>query len=226
MTEINSSLPSEIDDFFDNIPENEEDLTSLFTEVAINKARELLVSDLDSVDNNSESTGWDTSSALTIASGSTEAEDEIEIPQTSSSNLTPCALIDIINGSIQRCGEVKNLRGLAQLVGTWQLDDNAVCEAKLENLGVCREHFMFDQNRLHKEGAKKEQDVTHSYLHRRRCLFCGHNFYYFSRGKFCYEHSVSFGSKNLHIPCIGQKSCPALEINELTITTAKLQQKS
>ena len=145
MTEINSSLPSEIDDFFDNIPENEEDLTSLFTEVAINKARELLVSDLDNVDNDSESTGWDTGSALTIASGSTEAEDEIIIPQTSSSNLTPCALIDIINESIQRCGENKHLRGLAQLVGTWQLDDNAVREAKeLENLGVCREHFMFD----------------------------------------------------------------------------------
>src|SRR4051794_27531367 len=179
MTEINSSLPSEIDDFFDNIPENEEDLTSLFTEVAINKARELFVSDLDNGDNDSESTGWDTGSALTIASGSTEAEDEIEIPHTSSLNLTPCVLIDKINGSIQRCGEVKNLRGLAQLVGTWQLDDNAVCEAKeLENLGVCREHFMFDQNRLHKKGAKKEHSVTHSYLHRRRCLICGHNFYF------------------------------------------------
>ena len=67
----------------------------------------MLVSDLDNMNNDSESTGWDTSSALTIASGSTEAEDEIEIPQTSSSNLTPCALIDIINGSIQRCGEIK-----------------------------------------------------------------------------------------------------------------------
>src|SRR5207248_8167996 len=144
MTEINSSLPSEIDDFFDNIPENEEDLTSLFTEVAINKARELLVSDLDNVNNDSESTGWDTGSALTIASGSTEAEDEIIIPQTSSSNLTLCILIDIINRSIQRCGEVKNLRELAQLVSTWQLDDNEAKE--LENLGVCQEHFMFDQN--------------------------------------------------------------------------------
>jgi hypothetical protein len=35
MTEINSGLPSEIDDFFDNIPDNEEDLTSLFIEVVI-----------------------------------------------------------------------------------------------------------------------------------------------------------------------------------------------
>ena len=166
MTEINSSLPSEIDDFFDNIPENEEDLTGLFTKIAINKARELLVSDLDSVDNNSESTGWDTSSALTIASGSTEAEDEIEIPQTSSSNLTPCALIDIINGSIQRCGETKNLRGLVQLISTWQIDSDAIREAgkELENLGVCQTHFMFDQNRLHKKGAKKEQNIEHGFF--------------------------------------------------------------
>ena len=67
-------------------------MTSLFTEVAINKARELLVSDLDNVDNDSESTGWDTSSALTIASGSTEAEDEIEIPQIAGSRLTSCCI--------------------------------------------------------------------------------------------------------------------------------------
>ncbi|CAG8651926.1 10059_t:CDS:1, partial [Funneliformis caledonium] len=115
---INLSLSNEIDDFFDNISENEEDLTSLFTEVAINKARELLISNLDNVDNDSESTDWDTDSAFTIASESTEAEDEIIIPQTSSLNLTLCALIDIINGSIQSCSEVKNLQGLVQLVST------------------------------------------------------------------------------------------------------------
>ncbi|CAG8657570.1 11294_t:CDS:2 [Funneliformis mosseae] len=89
MTKINSSLPNKIDDFFDNILENEEDLISLFTEIAINKARELLVSDLDNVNNNSESTDWNTSSALTITSK------------------------NIINESIQSYGKVKNLQGLA-----------------------------------------------------------------------------------------------------------------
>ncbi|CAG8617515.1 7258_t:CDS:2 [Funneliformis mosseae] len=75
MTKINSSLPSEIDDFFDNILENEKDLTSLFTEIIINKARELLVSDLNNVDNNSKSIDWNTGSVLTIISGSIEDND-------------------------------------------------------------------------------------------------------------------------------------------------------
>ncbi|CAG8607616.1 7125_t:CDS:2, partial [Funneliformis caledonium] len=89
---INSSLPSEIDDFINNILENKKVLTSLFIEVTINKARELLISDLNNVDNDSENTDWDTGSTLTIASRSTEAEDEIIISQTSGSNLTSCQM--------------------------------------------------------------------------------------------------------------------------------------
>lgn len=167
MTEIYLSLPSsseennDIDDFFDNIPENEDDFTSLFAEISsINKAKELLVSNSDSTnDDDSENTNCETSSMSTIAGESTEAEDEIEIPQISTSNLTPCALIDTVNGSIQWCGETKDLRGLAQLIGTWQIDSNAICEAgsNLENLGVCFSHFAFDQNRLHKKNAKKNK---------------------------------------------------------------------
>src|SRR4051794_28600104 len=112
MTEIYSSTSkenSDIDDFFDSIPENEEDLTSLFAEVAINKAKELLVSNLDSTDDESDNTDWETNSALTIASENTEAEDAIELPKISGSNLTPCALVDKIDRSIQRCGETKDL---------------------------------------------------------------------------------------------------------------------
>ena len=118
----------------------------------------MLESNLDSTDDDSENSDWEIGFALTIASEGTEAEDAIEIPQISSSNLTPCALIDVIGGSIQRCGETKNLRGLVQLIGTWQIDSDAIREAgkELENLGVCQTHFMFDQNRLHKKGAKKE----------------------------------------------------------------------
>jgi len=202
----NSEENNDIDDFFDNIPENEDDFTSLFAEIAsINKAKELLVSNSDRTDSDdSENTDCETSS---IADESTEVEDEVEIPQINSSNLTPCALIDTINGSIQRCGETKDLRGLAQLIGTWQIDSNAVCEAgsNLENLGVCFSHFAFDQNRLHKKNAKKEQNIELSFLHRRRCLFCGLNINFFSHGKFCYEHSVFLGNKNLLAPCIGYK---------------------
>ena len=102
MTEIYLSLSSiseansNIDDFFDNIPESERDLTNLYTEIAnINKAKELLISNSHSIeDDDSENANWETSSMLTITSESIEAEEEIKIPQ-SSSNLTPCALIDI-----------------------------------------------------------------------------------------------------------------------------------
>jgi hypothetical protein len=231
MTEVylsSSSTDEENNDFFDNIPENEKDLTGLFAEVAINKAKELLISDLNSTDDDSENTDWETNTVSSIASGSTEAGDEIELPQTNSSNLTLCALVDIKNGLIQRCGETKDLRGLAQLIGTWQIDNDAVCEARkdLGNLGVCQSHFMFDQNRLHEKGAKQEQNIEHSFLHRRHCLFCGLNINFFSRGKFCHKHSVSIGNKNLLIPCIGYKSCHALQINEPIVAAAKLQQKS
>lgn len=234
MTEVYPSSSSinrennDVDDFFDNIPENDEDLTGLFAEVAINKAKELLVPDLNSTDDDSENTDWETNSALTIASENTEAGDEIEIPQTSSSNLTPCALVDIKNGTIQRCGETKDLRGLAQLIGTWQIDNAVINEAgkELGDIGVCQSHFMFDQNRLHEKGAKQEQNIELSFLHRRRCLFCGLNINFFSRGKFCHKHSISIGNKNLLIPCIGHKSCHALQINKPIVTTAKLQQKS
>src|SRR5581483_765240 len=109
-----------------------------------------------------------------------------------------------------------------------QIDNNAICEAgsELENLGVCFSHFAFDQNRLHKKNTKKERNIKLSFLHRRRCLFCGLNIYFFSRGKFCHEHSASLGNKNLLAPCIGYKSCYVLQINEPIVTTAKLQQKS
>ena len=202
-----SEASSEVDDFFDNISKNEDDFTSLFAEItSINKAKELVTSNLDSTDDDeSENTDWETSSTLTIASESTEAENEIEIPRINSSKLTPCALVDIINGSIQRCSETKDLRGLSQLIGTWQIDNNAVCEAgsELENLGVCFSHFAFDQNRLHEKNTKKERNIKLSFLHRRRCLFCGLNIYFFSRRKFCHEHSASLGNKNLLAPCIG-----------------------
>ncbi|GES85510.1 hypothetical protein GLOIN_2v1474502 [Rhizophagus clarus] len=207
MTEIYLSLSSiseansNIDDFFDNIPESERDLTNLYTEIAnINKAKELLISNLDSTeDDDSENANWEASSMLTITSESIEAEEEIKISQ-SSSNLTPYALIDIKNGSIQRCSETKNLRGLAQLIGTWQIDDNAVSEAgkELENLGVYRSHFMFDQNCLHEKNAKKGQSIGF----------------------------ISLGNKNLFVPCISYKSCHSLQINEPIITAAKLYQKS
>ncbi|RHZ50930.1 hypothetical protein Glove_487g10 [Diversispora epigaea] len=226
--EINENI--EIVDFFDNIPENNDDI-NLFTEIAINKAKKLLnkENEFENIEDTEDTDSEIESIASTIVTKNIDDDDyEIEIPQTAGSHLTSCTLIDKIDGKIQRCGDTKNLRGIVQLIGIWQLDDNAVNEVgkEIENLGVCQQHFMFDQNRLHKKGAKQEQNIINSYLHRRRCRFCGLNFYFFSRGKFCLEHSISIGGKNLLLPCIGHKLCPVLQINEPFTVSAKLQQVS
>ncbi|GBC00390.1 hypothetical protein RclHR1_03840012 [Rhizophagus clarus] len=131
-----SEKNSDIDDSFDNITENEDDCNSLLAEIAsINKAKELVASDTDSTDDNdSENTDWEISSILTIASKSTEVENEVEILRINSSKLTPCALVDMINRSIQRCSETKDLQRLLQLIGTWQIDSNAVSSLGNKNL--------------------------------------------------------------------------------------------
>ncbi|RHZ84920.1 hypothetical protein Glove_74g285 [Diversispora epigaea] len=51
----------------------------------------------------------------------TEINEKIEIEQTNTSN---CVVIDTINGKIQRHNSTEKLRGVWQLVGTWQLDSN------------------------------------------------------------------------------------------------------
>ncbi len=99
-----------------------------------------------------------------------ETEKEIpekEIPQISNNSiLIPCAIIDHIDGDIKKCGSTNKLRGLWQLVGTWELDTDTVIQAKkqLENLGVCYNHFMFDQNKLHSKGVKKNKDISQSLI--------------------------------------------------------------
>ncbi|CAG8494674.1 13749_t:CDS:2 [Funneliformis mosseae] len=51
--------------------------------IAINKAKKLLESNLDSMDDDSENTNWKIDSTLTIVSEGIEVEDTIEIPQIS-----------------------------------------------------------------------------------------------------------------------------------------------
>ncbi|RHZ88408.1 hypothetical protein Glove_23g145 [Diversispora epigaea] len=202
--EINENI--EIVDFFDNIPENNDDI-NLFTEIAINKAKKLLnkENEFENIEDTEDTDSEIESIVSTIVTKNIDDDNyEIEIPQTAGSHLTSCALIDKIDGKIQRCGDIKNLRGIVQLIGIWQLDDNTVNEA----------------------GAKQEQNIINSYLHRKRCRFCGLNFYFFSRGKFCLEHSISIGEKNLLLPYIGHKLCPVLQINEPFTVSAKLQQVS
>ena len=50
----------------------------------------------------------------------------------------------------------------------------------LEKLGICYNHFMFDQNKLHSSSIKKTKNSSESIIHNRRCKFCEINYYFFS----------------------------------------------
>ncbi|PKY59923.1 hypothetical protein RhiirA4_491260, partial [Rhizophagus irregularis] len=62
-------------------------------------------------------------------------------------NFSPCILVDYLDNKLQTCGQTKNVRNLCQLVGVWQIDENAVSEYQSKGipLGVCMNHFNYDQ---------------------------------------------------------------------------------
>jgi len=172
----------DVDSFFDNIPECDEDFTFLQDQNAFGKAH-LLFQETSSSSNDC-SEGWKNDSAVqTISTESTEAENDMNIPQTKEKALSACAVVDIIDGEIKCCGKTEKLRGLWQLVGMWQLDKLMVESVgkDLDKLGVCYSHFIFDQNKLHLGGTKKLRSTSESLIHSRRCRFCGINYYFFSR---------------------------------------------
>ncbi|RHZ63288.1 hypothetical protein Glove_330g51 [Diversispora epigaea] len=109
---INKNI--KIVDFFDNIPENNDNI-NLFTKIAINKVKKLLnkenkfenIKDTENTDSEIESI------VLTIVTKNIDDNNyEIKIPQIASLYLTSCALINKIDEKIQRCGDTKNLRGI------------------------------------------------------------------------------------------------------------------
>ncbi|RHZ51289.1 hypothetical protein Glove_481g108 [Diversispora epigaea] len=126
-------------------------------------------------------------------------------------NFSPCVLIDYFNNKLQTCGQTTNVRNICQLVGTWQIDENAILnyQSKGIPLGVCMNHFNYDQknyNAYCKQLRKPEQ----SEIRRRRCLFCFQNFHFFSRGLGCKNHLWNIWGKNIQIPCIGLYTCDAI----------------
>ncbi|RHZ81047.1 hypothetical protein Glove_126g4 [Diversispora epigaea] len=70
-------------------------------------------------------------------------------------------------------------------------------------------HFNYDQKN-HINQTKQLRKTEKSIVHRRRCLFCGLNFCFFSRGKNCRQHSWNLFNKNIQVACNGQFSCNAL----------------
>ncbi|GES76808.1 hypothetical protein GLOIN_2v1489307 [Rhizophagus clarus] len=59
--------------------------------------------------------------------------------------------------------------------------------------------------------AKEEKDIKQSLIHLHRCLFCNKDYYYFSRGKYCKEHSWKVLGKELRLACICQKGYDVLK---------------
>jgi len=110
--------------------------------------------------------------------------------QRRSAVLTPCVLLHNDQGTMRRCNSNINLRPLKQLIGTWEIDGNAIKDKDADELlGVCESDFLFDMNNLHSENAKQLVDSENSYVHYRICLFCNKLKWFSSRGKYCREHS-------------------------------------
>ena len=88
--------------------------------------------------------------------------DEPKINQTKANatrqaNLTPCVIVDYMEGKIQTCSSICQLRWLRNLFWTWQIDRNMVNKINKDylQLGVCESHFSYDQNQLHNNKNKQ-----------------------------------------------------------------------
>ncbi|GBC44526.2 hypothetical protein GLOIN_2v1785590 [Rhizophagus irregularis DAOM 181602=DAOM 197198] len=126
-------------------------------------------------------------------------------------NFSPCILIDYLDNKLQTCGQTKNVRNLCQLVGVWQIDENAVSEYQSKGipLGVCMSHFNYDQKN-HNAFIKQLRNPEQSEISRRRCLLCSKNFHFFSRGIGCKDHLWKMWGKYIQIPCVGLYTCNAV----------------
>src|SRR6185503_239662 len=111
-------------------------------------------------------------------------EQEVKIEEVSAPNadITPCVIIDIIEGKLRRCNGMADLRPLKQLAGTWEVDKDAVEEANkiCHRPGVCQTHYLFDTK--HHGGVKEIRSIDMSVVHDRVCLFCHRTKCFFSRG--------------------------------------------
>jgi hypothetical protein len=204
----------------------------LYDKMALKKAQEFLKTNDDYNKNNNEANINDEDISFddididdeileteSIISKLTE-EEEINYQILSTTDLlTPCVILDIIDGELKCCSK-KAARPLAQLIGTWEIKisenilSNMKEENKLHTLGVCSSHYNFDQNALHSTNLKQSRSVENSWIYFRRCLFCNRSKYFFSRGNNCLEHSVCINGRNIQVPCIGLKTCPVFKSND------------
>ncbi|CAG8686647.1 9877_t:CDS:1, partial [Ambispora gerdemannii] len=194
--------------YFNTFEENgEEDIFDI-DQVSFASARALLNDDDDDVDwTEIEVEDSDLyESFLTMH----DVEDTIiERTPTQNQKLTPCVVIDTNQGEIKCCDSTTSLRRLEQMIGTWEIDANAVEDAKDSDhrLGVCYSHFILDQNKLYDQGMKQSHSIEQSIIHIHLCLFCNKKKCFFSRGDCCETHSWNINGCNIQVPCVSAFDC-------------------
>ncbi|CAG8675293.1 15992_t:CDS:1, partial [Funneliformis caledonium] len=55
---------------------------------------------------------------------------------TSTTLLSLCILVDLVDGKLQTCGRTENIKNICQLVGIWKIDTNAVIEFEADQLAL------------------------------------------------------------------------------------------
>ena len=140
-----------------------------------------------------------------------------EIPDITATPTTPCVIIDNEHGEICRCNRPSDKR-LLELVGVWEIDINAVDDVnkKFHLLGVCMNHFNYDQNTVHSKKLKHERSLDKSKVNQRICFFCNTKKIFFSRGSSCIEHTWNIYNQSLQVPCRGMVCCSAISDSSYT----------
>jgi hypothetical protein len=121
--------------------------------------------------NSSSDDEIDDDNEQSLKNESESLENEIYIMDEMSTSLSPCAIVDMIDGKLQTCSN-DSKRCISQLIGTWQIDTSVAAkflDGKV-NLGVCMSHFNYDQKN-HISHAKQIRKTEKSIIHRRRCFF-------------------------------------------------------
>jgi hypothetical protein len=81
---------------------------------------------------------------------------------------------------------------------------------------------LYDQNQLHLPNLKQTKEYIESIIHRRKCLFCNKNKFFFSCSSNCEEYSYTVIRKDIQIPCIRQVKYSILKTYQSFIISTKL----
>jgi hypothetical protein len=185
------------DDYEENFEENFEDIYSNILEET------LLADDYENnIDWNDEDFPHTETSLIT---------EETISNKKRSTELTPCVIVDLIEGEVKRCNSTDQLRPLYNMLGIWEIDTN---DPTIENktncnqLGACHHHIFWDQNSIHphlKSDVPLNNKEIPNMVQIHLCLFCRKKKSFFSRetGTGCRRHSWCMKEYNFQTPCIG-----------------------